>query len=277
MFNTNDKYYHAHIKRYIATLGTLLNQIVIDRTDDKGKIEKEFAVPVAYGPAAKWITRLNQDSDSLQQTPAITMPRISFEMISLSYDGSRKLTMADAYRQNKDVYNFLSNNTPAPYNLNFNCTIIVKYSEDGAKIVEQILPFFKPEWTSHVRLIDDLDLVMDIPVILNSVDVEDIYEGDFEQRRVITWNLTFTMKAYFFGPNHTRKVIKFVDVNFHSDTNAAAPVHEELHITPGMTKFREPTRDPKQSIDYKKIEYSDPWDWAEEILSIEDYHAGRVS
>lgn len=276
MFNENDRFYHSHIKRYIATFGTLVNQIVIDRRDNTGKIEKEFVVPVAYSPAAKWISRINQDNDGLTQTPAITLPRISFEMVSMSYDGSRKLTMADAYRQNKDVYNFLVNNTPAPYNLNFNMVVGVKYSEDGAKVVEQILPYFKPEWTTHVRLIDDLDLVMDIPVILNSVDIEDIYEGSLEERRVITWNFAFTMKAFFFGPNTNRKIIKFVDVNFHADTAVGTPVHEEIHVYPGMTKFREPTTDAKLTIPYNKIEYGDPYDWVEEILSIEDYYAGKT-
>lgn len=249
--------------------GTLLNNIVIDRVKSDGSLEKRFLVPISYGAGEKWVTRLSKETTDLTRTPAIVLPRIAFELIDLSYDGTRKLFSLDNYKKSRDEYEFLSANPPAPYNLTFTVTIIAKYAEDATRIVEQILPWFKPDWTSQVRIIDNLDIVLDIPVILNSVSTQEIYEGDFEQRRVVQWTLDFTMKAYYFGPTNVRKVIKFVDVNLYPsfDPNSTS---EEIHITPGMTLDRKPTKKKELSIPYQQIEFNDPWDYVTEIISIED-------
>lgn len=268
MFQT-DPFYHSTIRRLIAVFGTLLNNIKIDRVKSDGTLEKRFLVPISYGPGEKWLVKLNSETDNLMQTPAIVLPRIAFEIIDLAYDGTRKLTSNDVYRANPDVYEFLTSNPPAPYNLTITVSIIAKYAEDAARIVEQIVPFFKPEWTSQVKLLDDLDLVIDIPVILNDISTQEIYEDGFEVRRAITWTLDFTMKAYFFGPVTPRKIIKFVDVNlFPSFDPNATP--EEIHIYPGMTNDRKPTKDKNKTIPYQKIEFDDPWDYITEIVSIED-------
>ena len=50
----------------------------------------------------------------------------------------------------------------------------------------------------------------DVPITLNSVAMEDTYEGSFEERRVIEYTLEFTMKLYFFGQVYTGSVIKSV-------------------------------------------------------------------
>lgn len=274
MFRT-DPFYHGHIRRYIILLGTLLNNIKIDRVNkEDGSLEKRFLVPVSYGPGDKWIAKLNQQTDDLQQTPAIVLPRISFEMLQMVYDGTRKIPSLEAYKKDKDVYNFLSSNPPAPYNMSFIVTILSKYTEDGTKIVEQILPYFKPEWTSHVKLIDDIDLIMDIPVILNGITTEEIYEGSFEDRRVIQWTFDMTMKGYFFGPIQEKKIIKFIDLNFYPDMPENNPISEERNIRAGMTSDRKPTTDPSKSIPWQQIEFADPWDFAIEKISVDDKYNG---
>lgn len=262
-------FYHGTLRRLIIVFGTLFNNIKVDRRESDGSLQKQFTVPISYGPGAKWIARLNQETDNMMQTPAIVLPRISFEVLDINYDGQRKLTSIEGYRKDKDVYDFLTTNPPAPYNINITATVIAKYTEDATQIVEQILPYFKPEWTSHVKLIDDLDLVMDIPVILNSVTTEELYEGQFEERRAIQWTMDFTLKGYFFGPVQSKKVIKFIDLNFYPDLNKDA-TSEERNIRPGMTEARTPTTDPTKSIDWVKIEYEDPWDFAVEKISIDD-------
>lgn len=272
MWGLQRNFYNSTIKKMIAVFGTVFNDIVIDRRDEHGKIEEKFIVPVAYGPSAKWISRLNDEGDAYQQRPAIILPRISFEIQELTYDASRRLSTGDMFKNKKTANEFTSTFVAAPYDISFAVSILCKYSEDGAKIVEQILPYFKPEWTTHVKMLDDVDIVMDIPIILNSVDSEEIYESDYTQRRVIQWTLTFTMKTYFFGPVIPKKVIKFIDLNFHADTTSTAPTLEEVHIQPGMDKFREPTQLIKDSIHYSKIEFDDPWADAYEILTIEDYY-----
>lgn len=266
---TSTPFYHATTKRLISVFGTLLNNIVIDRISGKNELEKRFLVPISYGSGDKWIARLDTEQDNLMQTPAIVLPRISFELIDIQYDGARKLFSLDSYKTNKDIYEFLSTNAPAPYNLNFTVTILTKYAEDATRIVEQILPWFKPEWTSHVKLIDNLNLVLDIPVILNGVSTQELYEGQFIERRAIQWTLDFTMKAYYFGPVGTRKIIKFIDVNLYPSFDTKA-ISEEIHIYPGMTADRQPTKDKDKTIPYQQIEFSDPWDYITEKISIED-------
>jgi len=115
---------------------------------------------------------------------------------------------------------------PAPYDIEFQLNVMTKYNEDGTKIIEQILPFFKPDCTVSVKLIDELGTYFDIPIVLNSVSQEDTYEGDFESRRALIWTLNFTMKGYFFGPVSTKKQITFVDVDL-------APVPELSVGQPG--------------------------------------------
>lgn len=268
MFNSTP-FYHSTIRRLITVFGTLLNDIKIDRINGDGTLEERFLVPISYGPGKKWIARLNSETDNMKQTPAIILPRISFEIIDLQYDGTRKLSSNDNYRANKDVYEFLTANPPAPYNVNIQVSIIAKYAEDGTRIVEQILPYFKPEWTSHVKIIDDLDLVLDIPTVLTGVQTQEIYEGQFQERNSILWTLDFTMKAYFFGPVLPRKIIKFVDVNLYPSFNDLAD-SEEVHVYPGLTADGEPTTDPNKTIPWQQIEFEDPWDYIVEIVSIED-------
>jgi hypothetical protein len=102
--------------------------------------------------------------------------------------------------------------TPAPYDIEFQLNIMTKYNEDGMKIIEQILPFFKPDCTVGVQMVEDMGYV-DIPVVLTSVSQEDSYEADFQTRRALIWTLNFTMKAYFFSPTVAKKQIKFSNVN----------------------------------------------------------------
>ena len=129
--------------------------------------------------------------------------------------------------------------TPVPYDVNFQLSIMVKNAEDGTQILEQILPFFTPEWTNTVQLIDDMDIKLDIPLVLVSVSSDDTYDGDFETRRALIWTLDFTMKCYFFGPTKTKKLIKLANVNFFIDGfdtaigSANTPV-ERVSVEPGL-------------------------------------------
>ena len=142
---------------------------------------------------------------------------------------------------------------------------MVKNNEDGMKIVEQILPFFKPEFTPTVQIIDGIDPV-DVPIVLNSVSKEDVYEGSFEERRSLIWTLNFTMKAFFFGPTGSEKLIKFVEANVYTPLDATEPF-ERVTVQPGLTANGEPTTDVNNSIDWADISIDDDLAY---IVTIED-------
>ncbi len=259
-------FYHQTTRRYVAIFGTLFNDISISRADSTNTTIQTMKVPLNYGPMDKFLARTQQDPDFT--APAITLPRMSFELISMTYDGERKLT-----NMTRNIKGITSANdrvktqfTPTPYNLEFELNIMTKYTEDGSKILEQILPFFKPEFTVTAKLIDGMDMLTDIPIILNSVRSEDTYEGSYEERRSLTWTLSFTLKGYFYGPVTEKKVIKFIDVNLYSSIEATQPV-SQINIQPGLTANGQPTTDITQTVPYADINIDDNWAY---IVRIED-------
>jgi len=155
-----------------------------------------------------------------------------------------------------------------PYNLEFSLYIMAKYNEDAVKLLEQILPFFNPEFTSTVRLIDGIEPI-DVPLILNSVDTEEIYEGDFTERKSVMYTLNFTMKAWFFGPERKKGVIKFIDIREWTsmDPPESKGPDGQITIQPGMTDQGEPTTILGDTVDYSLIDFDDNWDY---VVTLDD-------
>ena len=238
------EFYHGTLRRYVIIFGTLFNEIIISRDDNSGTQQKRFTVPISYGPMQKFLAMI-QSNPSLNQKQAITLPRMAFEITNISYDPERRLT--GLIRNTKTISSndnaLYSNYAPAPYNIDFTMSIMAKYSEDGTKILEQILPFFKPEWTTSVKLVDNIPDYYDIPTILTSVSNEEVYEGSYQERQVIIWTLTFTMKGYFFGPVSTKKIIKFANTNFYSSLangSYSNTAMERVKIFPGLLANGDP-------------------------------------
>lgn len=267
MFGTS--FYNETTRKYVAVFGTLFNDICISRKDNSANTVQTMTVPVNYGPYQKFLARLEQDPEL--RAPQITLPRMTFEMTGMTYDPERNLTPISRHAAHISANNssFNTQYTPAPYNLTFQLNVMAKFQEDGTKIIEQILPYFKPDFTPTVQLINDIDLKLDIPIVLDSISFEDTYEGNFEQRRALIWTLTFTMKAYYFGPIVQRKIIKFAEVNFYADTTANTPV-EYITVQPGLTANGQPTEDITTTVPYADINFEDDWAY---IVQIEDYVA----
>lgn len=265
MFGTSP-FYNETTRRYIATFGTLFNDISITRKNNAGSTVQTMKIPLNYAPMQKLLAKLEQDPNLT--APAISLPRMSFEMTSMVYDGTRKLpsTLRNVRAKTTNDNLYSTQYVPAPYNLDFELNIMAKYSEDATKIVEQIIPYFTPNFTISVKLIDEFDRYIDIPVILNSVAINDTYEGSFEERRAIIWTLTFTVKGYYFGPVSDKKIIKFATVNTYTSLTSNNVV-EYVTVQPGLTANGEPTTDANNSIAYSDINFDDDWTY---IVRIED-------
>lgn len=211
----NRVFYHDTIRKYVILFGTLFNGVYINRGDDVDDM-RTFKVPISYGPKEKYLARLTQDPN-LNKPIAITLPRMAFEMTSISYAPDRKLptlnkvSVQDPNNPGKLMYQY----TPTPYDFAFTLSIMVKRADDGTRIIEQILPFFTPDWTPTLNLDSSMQHKYDVPVILNSVSSSDTYEGDFTTRRALIWTLNFTMKGYIFGPTKTGKQIKSSIINLY--------------------------------------------------------------
>ena len=185
---------HGLIRKYVIVFGSLFNDLIIQRNNNGSRMQT-LSVPIAYGPKQKFLVRLETDPN-LDREIAISLPRLGFELTGISYDPVRKL---NSTQKNSYVFSdktlLKTQYTPVPYNIDFILSIMVKNADDGTQILEQILPYFKPEWNTSVNIIPDMNISMDIPTVLNSVSLQDAYDADFMSRRVLMWDLNFTMKG----------------------------------------------------------------------------------
>jgi len=226
-------FYHGTLRRYVIMFGNLFNEIQIDRWDANGSRIQTLNVPIEYGPKQKFIQRVTADP-TLNREISTTLPRLGFEFNNMTYAPNRKLNSGHYYYkgQNTGGTDFAFAYTPVPYDLNFSLHALVKNVEDGTQIVEQIVPFFTPDWTVTMKVLPELNINMDIPIELTAVTSEDTYEGDFESRRIITWQFDFTVKGYLFGPVKKFKYITKTDVNFIDD---GVPIEKAI-ITTSQTE-----------------------------------------
>lgn len=215
MLNGNTSY-HGALRKVVVAFGRLFSDIRIQRQDNTGAVAQTLQIPLAYAPKEKWLVRIDSDP-SLNNYTYVSLPRMSFEILGYAYDPTRKTN-----KMNKIVCktaitaenpNMKSVFSPAPYNLDIQLYIITKTQEDAMQILEQILPVFTPEYTLSVNALPDMEIVQDIPVILNSVTVNDEYDGDFQTRRFVTHTLSFTLKTNIYGYVSQQGVIKSATAN----------------------------------------------------------------
>lgn len=220
-------FYHEILRRTIIGFGTLFNNIKVKQKNAENEIVSEIKVPLAYGPTQKFLARLNQSPEDLNNPVQITLPRMSFEFVGLSYDSSRKVTTTQSFLVplKTDGSTVTKAFMPVPYNMEFELSIMVKNNDDGLQIVEQILPYFQPAYTVTINLVDTIGEKKDIPFTLNNINFDDQYEGDFSTRRVLIYTLKFTAKTYLFGPvqqSQTSDIIKKVSIGYLSgDSNGS--------------------------------------------------------
>ena len=231
------QFYHETTRKVVVAFGTLFNDIHLVRKDNSGTIQQSMKVPLAYGPRQKYLVRLNDDPD-LSKSTAVTLPRIGFEIAGISYDPTRKLQRVQKFKKVKGAKaNQLDTQyMPVPYNIDFELYILSKQSDDALQIVEQILPYFQPDYTVTINDNTDMGIKRDVPVVLNSIGYEDDYQGDFASRRAIIYTLSFTAKFYLYGPVTSSKVIKTVQVDQYTDMPDQSPKREQRYtVTPNPT------------------------------------------
>jgi hypothetical protein len=223
MLNGN-VYYHGIIRKSIVAFGRLFSDIYIDRKvgdSVNGTTAQRLQIPLAYAPKEKWIVRLDSDPN-LENNTYTTLPRMSFEITGYRYDAQRKTNRMQQIKSGtgnnqSTVY------TPVPYTLDLSLYILTKTQEDGLQIIEQILPTFTPEYTLTINTIPDMGIQSDVPIILNSVQVDDEYDGSFQDRRFVTHTLNFEMKLNLYGPVSDRNVITQVNAGVGQNENFANP------------------------------------------------------
>tara|TARA_Y100000052_G_C2947413_1_gene84825 strand:- start:718 stop:1473 length:756 start_codon:yes stop_codon:yes gene_type:complete len=231
-------FYHATMRKSVAVFGTLFNNMNVIRKDGSGGILNQIKVPLAYGPKQKFLARLDQEA-GFDAPLAIKLPRMAFEITSLEIDDTQKLqkrnkiveTHASDITKRKTISHYTS------YNIGMSLYILTKNQDDGLQIVEQILPYFQPDYTVTIKPVDNFDLKQDVPIVLDSVSIDDQYEGEFTERRVLTYQLDFTMKMKFYGPTADVGLIREINVDI--EKFGTTNIMEEIDFTVGATDTAE--------------------------------------
>ena len=204
-------FYNEILRKTIISFGTLFNGLTIKHEGSTVK------VPLAYGPTQKFLARLEQ-APNLSQATQISLPRMSFEFTGLTYDSSRKVTTTQtiAVKNPDDGTDIKKVFMPVPYNMQFELAIMCKLNDDALQLVEQILPFFQPQYNLTINLVSLINEKKDVPVVLENITMDDQYEGDFTSRRVLLYTLRFTAKTYLFGPvtSASKDIIKTATVRY---------------------------------------------------------------
>lgn len=219
-------FYHEHTRRAVSVFGTLFNNLTVVKRDGSGKALQQIKVPLSYGPRQKFLSRIRDEERLNDPRLAIKLPRMSFEITGLEYDESTQLTRGTKYMLpgstssgSKFMY------YPSTYRLTFELSIMSKHTDDALQILEQILPYFQPEYTVTVNEVDN-NFKSDMPFVLKSVNLEDDYEGDYVSRRSLIYTLSFDTRIKYYGPirptdNDDAPIIKSVKIDY-ADPNMSS-------------------------------------------------------
>ena len=236
-----EHFYHKQIRNTVIAFGTIFNNIHIKRLDSSGNPLQNIKVPLSYSPREKFIARLDQQASltGSDSSVAITLPRMAFEINSYAYDPSRKLNKNQkigVVTTNADTTKLNSQYSPVPYDISFQLSVFTANSDDGLQIIEQILPYFQPDYTVTMIESRTMDTKRDIPFILESVNYEDSYAGSLDSSRRIEYTLNFTAKIYLYGPISSGAIIKTVSADLYDNTSDQGPSRKErVTVTPNPT------------------------------------------
>ena len=240
MFGTY--FYHEKIRKCVAIFGRMFNDIYVIRKNSSGGGTSQLKVPLSYAPKRKYIERINENNDLVNDTKvALKLPRMSFEITNFAYDTSRQLTKTSHFNTiGTDNTNRKKFFPPVPYTINFQLNVYSKSQDDALQVVEQIVPYFNPQYTLTIKPFPDdyPDFKEDIPIIIQGLAFQDDFEGAMDTRRTIVYSIDFEMKVSFHGPVNTSSIIRTSKADIY-DINAGLidsdNYLETIKITPNPT------------------------------------------
>ena len=217
MFGTH--FYHKRVRTAVSVFGSLFNNLYVIRKNSSNEVISQAKVPLSYAPKRNFLQRIQEmnNGEDAERRVAIKLPRMSFEITQMTYDAERQLpktnnistAIANSINSRQKLF------TSTPYNISFQLNVYAKSQDDALQIVEQVLPFFTPQYTVTVKPFSDIaTLTEDVPITLTGVQMQDDFEGAIEQRRTIVYSLDFDMKIAFHGPLNDGKIIRDVRNEF---------------------------------------------------------------
>jgi len=227
-------FYHRITRKIVVAFGSLFNELQLVRYNKAGTTELErILVPIVYAQKEKFFSRIKGDPN-LTKDIQVSLPRMSFEIVGVDYDPTRK---QNSLIRNVNQATATSTTQKAqymgvPYNYEFSLSIYVRNIEDGWQIVEQILPIFNPDYTLTLDLVSIMGIKKDIPVLLNSVSYSVDSEGAYNEdtTRIVTFDLTFTVRAMLFGPISDSKIITKANTNIYGTFNSGTSGGSSIYV-----------------------------------------------
>ena len=248
------EFHHDAIRQYTVIFGSLFNQITIQRDNADGTKAEILKVPIGYGPSDKFLSRVLEQPLSGAPFAGITLPRIAFEFIDFNYDSNRKLNNLNKIRTgSSSVYN------PVPYDFIFELYIMTKNTVDGTRIIEQILPYFTPQFNIPVKVLATMGITDNVPIVLQGVSKTDNYEGSYEERRTQIWTLRFNVKGYLYGPVvSSNSVIKQAEIRIFNGLDQSQKT-ETMIVNAGQTANGVATKTRPPGVVYNLVDPNLPW------------------
>ena len=238
-------WYHESTRRMVSVFGSLFNDLEVQKRDSNDKVLAKIKVPLAYAPRSKVLARMGEQMSD--PNVAIRLPRISFEISSMEYDPNARVSKHKKYKKvvTGDTLNLNTLRAPAVYKVGFELNIMTATQDEALQLLEEILPMFQPEYTVTIKDIPDMDLTTDTPIILESVTLNDDYEGDLITRRAIVYTLSFSTRIrYYRGLFKTKQILETA-VDFSEAEDPTTHKFETLAIdgtttSDGAGGFKEP-------------------------------------
>jgi hypothetical protein len=240
-------FYHRITRKIVVAFGSLFNELQLVRYNKAGTTELErMLVPIVYAQKEKFYNRIKGDPNLLKSIQ-VSLPRISFEIIGIEYDPTRKQNSL-IRNTNQATATSTTQKTQymgIPYNYDFSLSIYVRNIEDGWQIVEQILPIFNPDYTLTLDLVSSMGIKKDVPILLNSVAYTVDYESshDEDTTRMVIFDLSFTVRAMLFGPISDSKIITKANTNIYGSYTSGSAGGSSIYVlnlqSGGFNSFKE--------------------------------------
>ncbi|MGH2613259.1 MAG: tail sheath stabilizer and completion protein [Rhabdochlamydiaceae bacterium] len=235
-------YYFRQIRKNVVAFGSLFENLIMIKykNDYEGVEQSRITVPLFYSDKEDYIIRI-LDNPELAKPVQVQLPRMSYRITNYKYDSERQF---NTFTSNFNVQNtnsaVLTQWQAQPIDIDFELNLYVRNVEDGTQLIEQIVPFFKPQdLTIAINFIPSMGISKNVPIILNSIISRTEYEGNAtEAVRYITWTLSFTMKSWMFGPVIDGGIITEVIERIWSYTNGPASQIELFLQTPILGNYQ---------------------------------------
>lgn len=223
-------FYHESVRKVTASFGSVFNDITIVYRDIDGNEVRRKKLPLSYGPAQKFLTRISQSDGDLERNINRDLPRLSYRVVNIRYDPDRKLQPTVKQIKQESNTSFSSKYMRIPVLIDMEFSVIARTMEEMFLIFEQVAPFFAPGYNMALDMIDGFDEDVDTPIVLTSTSLNDDFEGDFENFRISTFEFSFTVKSFIYGPVTTAKIIRSVVVDFIDSDRQY--LYETMTVTP---------------------------------------------